>query len=355
MSWWTSCWYQNHLAGLDVQADQRVREQVVAGPVSAVGVVGGRFHAQVDVAQRRIGAERAPYAGVAGVLRRIAQPRLGTGLALARNGVERPQLPPRADVEAHDVGFDVGDVHAATGRQRGADHNHVVRDHRRRTVADPPDGVELGVVVELREEIDGAGAAECGLGLAGLGIERYQLEAGRHDHNPLVALPVGPIGHAAVHLARRLVEARALVGTPRPQRFTGCGTRRHHRAPRAGREVQDAVHHQRRGLGGHGFAGRPAVVVELPGPRHLQVLDVVAIDQVQRGIGRAAFLRPVGAPLVAGRAALSAPGHRPRQGQHQNPKEHPCAPVRHAKPPAGRSKRAPAAAMLCCRVALVNA
>ena len=127
----------DHLAGLDVQADQRAREEVVAGPVSAVDVVGGRFHAQVHVAQRRIGAERAPDAGVAGVLRRIAQPRLGAGLALAWNGVERPQLLPRADVEGHDVALHVGDVDAAARRQRGADHDHVVRDHRRRTVADP--------------------------------------------------------------------------------------------------------------------------------------------------------------------------------------------------------------------------
>ena len=58
----------DHLAGLDVEADQRVRVQVVAGTMAAVHVVGRRFDAQVHVAQLRVGGERPPDAGVAGVL-----------------------------------------------------------------------------------------------------------------------------------------------------------------------------------------------------------------------------------------------------------------------------------------------
>ena len=68
-----------------------------------------------------------------------------------------------------------------------------------------------------------------------LAFKRDELEAGRDEHDALVAAAVGPVGDAAMHLARRRIEARALVGPPRPQRLAGAGIRGDDGAPLARR------------------------------------------------------------------------------------------------------------------------
>ena len=78
-----------------------------------------------------------------------------------------------------------------------------------------------------------------------------------------------------------------------------------------GREVEDAVHHQRRGLGRHRL-GRRAEVVELPGPGDLEVLDVVLVDLIEGGIAGAAFVGGVRAPLPDCAAVLAAADVRPQ-------------------------------------------
>ena len=132
----------DHLAGLDIQADERVGIQVGAGTMAAVSVVGRRFGGEVHVSQLVIGRERTPHADVAGVVRRSVQPGLVAGLAFARDGVEDPELLAGANVERQDVALDVFLVRAGAAlRQRRTDDDHIVGDDRRRTVADLADRI----------------------------------------------------------------------------------------------------------------------------------------------------------------------------------------------------------------------
>ena len=112
------------------------------------------------------------------------------------------------------------------------------------------------------------------------------------------SLAVGPVRDGAMNLARRSLEAGAFVRPPRPQRFAGGGVGGDDGTPLPGGEIEHAVHHDRRRLGRHRLGGR-AEVVELPRPRDLQVLDVVASDLIE--------WRVPGAPLVV---AVAAPFSR---------------------------------------------
>ena len=64
------------LAGLDVERDDRVGEQVVAGAVAAVVDAGGRRQRHVDVAQLGVARDAAPRRQVAGVGVRLVAPGL---------------------------------------------------------------------------------------------------------------------------------------------------------------------------------------------------------------------------------------------------------------------------------------
>ncbi len=140
--------------------------------------------------------------------------------------------------------------------------------------------------IQLRKQIDRAVLPELANRHAGLRVERDQLESRSHGDDPGVRA-IGPVRDAAADLARRLIEARAFIGPPRPQRFTGARIDGNHVAPRADREVEDAVGHDRRRL-----AGAAAEVVELPAPRHLEILDVVAIDLIVRARSGCCRRRP---------------------------------------------------------------
>ena len=289
--------------------------------MAAVDVVRGRFDVQIDVAELRVGGERPPDAGVACVFGRAAQPRLVSRLALARNRVERPQLLARADVEGHDVALDVRLVDAAAGRQRRSDDDDVVGDHGRRAVADPArsDRAPPSISSCLKRSTMPL-SPKPATGSPVLALSDDELEAGRDDDDPLF-LAVSPVGHAAVHLARRSIESRAFVRPPGPQRLAGAGVGRHDVSARTGGEVEHAVHHDRRRLGVERLGGG-AEVVEPPGPGDLQVLHVVAGDLIERRVARAAFHGAVGPPLAGllafgvGGAVLTLPG----SGQAMRPR-----------------------------------
>src|SRR5688572_33479425 len=120
-----------------------------------------------------------------------------------------------------------------------------------------------------------------------------------------------------MNLARRALEALALVRAPRPQRLAGGGVSSDDGAPLAGSEVEDAVDHDRRRLGGDRLRRR-AEVVELPGPGDLQVVHVLARDLVERRVARAALVGRVGAPLAVRAAFLSAGGDgTDNQAEHE--------------------------------------
>ena len=142
-----------------------------------------------------------------------------------------------------------------------------------------------------------------GTGHAGLRVQRDEVIAGRDSENALVPLAVGPVRDAAARsLARRPFTALALVHAPHPQLLARLGIDRDDRAPHAGLRVHDAVHHERRHL--HVVVGPHAVVVGLEPPRDAQVLDVVFVDLVERGVLRAAGLAGIRPPFAVRRAVL---------------------------------------------------
>ena len=91
------------LARPGVERDRAVREQVVAVPVAAVEVEGGRPESGEDQAAIHVDAEPAPGVRPAAVLPGIAFPRLVAELARTGHGPEPPDLLARADVERPDV------------------------------------------------------------------------------------------------------------------------------------------------------------------------------------------------------------------------------------------------------------
>ena len=112
------------LAGLRVDRHDRLGEQVRAGAMAAVEIVGRRAERQVDVAELLVGRHVGPHVGAAGVGPRIVAPRLVAELALLRNRVNRPQLLAGAHVEAADVAARPFLVRRAVVNA-GADHDHV--------------------------------------------------------------------------------------------------------------------------------------------------------------------------------------------------------------------------------------
>ena len=58
-------------AGLQINGDDALAEQAVAGPVAAVVVAGGQFDGQIHHAELLVDADLPPHAGVAGVIGRI--------------------------------------------------------------------------------------------------------------------------------------------------------------------------------------------------------------------------------------------------------------------------------------------
>jgi len=96
-------------AGLRVEAQQAVGEQVVAGAFAAVPVVGGAARRHVDVAELLVDAHRRPRLAAAGVFPGVLVPRLDTILAGARHDVELPAQRAGLDVVAADITrWDVG-------------------------------------------------------------------------------------------------------------------------------------------------------------------------------------------------------------------------------------------------------
>ena len=228
------------LAGLDVERDQRAREEVVAVAMAAVVVAGRRLDRHVDVAELLVGRHLRPRAGVAGVGPRLVEPRLVARLAVPGNRREPPQLLAAAHVVAGDDALDVLlGRRRATGQVRGADDDDAVDDDGGRVQADLSLLDVLERVAELRPHVDDALGAERRVERAGGGVDRQQLIAGR-DEEDTPGRTALPVGHAAAREAAR-ERARALVEAPRPQQLAGGGIDADRRAPRSHRGIERAV------------------------------------------------------------------------------------------------------------------
>ena len=300
------------LARFHVDADDGLREEVVAGPVPAVHVVGGRRGRHVDVAELLVGGEERPDRRVAAELPGAVTPGLRAVLARLRNGVEDPLELAGADIEGAHVAADVllgveGVAH------RLAHHDRVADDGRR---AAPAVARALG---QTGLQVDPPVVAEIAERLAGGGIERVQPFAAVGDDAPLG--PVGPEGDAAVprpaeagrRLLERLLHPDGLAG----RRIPGLD-----QADRV-RRVDDAVDHQRR------RAVRVAVaevrddvedrlVDRRAGPGDLQLVHVAGIDLIERRVLRCAEVGGVSTPLPVDRPVL---GERGRGGAGQDDNE----------------------------------
>src|SRR5262249_36505099 len=114
--------------------------------VSAVRIVGGVFDVEVHVAELGVGGEWTPNASVTGIFVGVVEPRLGTRLALARDGVKHPQLFSGVYIECHHVALHVV-WRGGSGRQSGSHHNNTIRYHWWRAVADPARNVALKVQI----------------------------------------------------------------------------------------------------------------------------------------------------------------------------------------------------------------
>ncbi len=142
-----------------------------------------------------------------------------------------------------------------------------------------------------------------GSGKPGLRIERDQLIAERNGENPLVVAIVGPISDAAIVEAHGVIAAVAFIEAIHPQRFARGAIHGHGVAAHSGGEIENAIHSERR----H-FIIRiraRAEILRLPGPGHLQLADVVAIDLIERRILGALRVAAIIAPLAIRRSGLS--------------------------------------------------
>ena len=227
-------------AGLQVDRDEALGVEVVAGAVAAVLVDGRRFDRQIDDAGFGVGGDLRPHADVAGPVPRSVFPRLVTGLAGAGHRVEAPDLLAGAGVEGAHEALDVGAVEIAQALEhRGADDDHVVDDGRRRV---QPDftllEIDLDLLAVLADHhadlhVDDAVLAEAFDRLAGLGVERDQLIAGGHIDDAIVALAVGPVREAAAGELARSPAAGALALIQAVDPLQLAGARRRAR-PRSG-------------------------------------------------------------------------------------------------------------------------
>ncbi len=290
------------IAAVEPQRHDRGAEQVVARPIGAVAdrIGTGLAGAEIDEAEIGIDGGRLPDGGAAlqiglraggiGIVRR--RPGVAAELARPGHGPEAPQLLAARRIERGELA-----AHAAiSARDAGVDHAVVVerRAHDGVAVLPSADG-------RLPREI------------AGLGVERHEGAVELAEKHLAVGDRDAAVGPAAAHRGDVLVDARAML----PDERAGLGIERVDVVV-AGREIHDAVLHDRRAL--HRIFGADARA-EIDHPGGLEGLDVVAVDLGERGIARVAPVAADGEPLLAGRLAeisLCERQGRQRKRQHDD-------------------------------------
>src|SRR5688572_25863685 len=110
-----------------------------------------------------------------------------------------------------------------------------------------------------------------------------------------------------------------------PQQFAGGGIERHGGAAFAGGGVEHAVHEQGSGL--EIEIGTRAEIIRLEPPRHLERLEVGAVDLIERRVAGGTEIAAPRAPFTVGSAVLradygrrgnneSSDGHPPKGGHY---------------------------------------
>ena len=303
------------LAGLDVERDEALTEQPTARTMAAVVIAGRKLHRQVYHPELFVDGHLRPHADVACVGPRPVLPRLVAELASLRQRVEDPEPFAGARVVAADIALLVrAALRRAAGKMGRANHDYVLRDDGRRVQPDLT-GLEIDRLVHLRLQVDDAARAETGDAPARLRVEGHHLVTGGYVDDPLL-LAVGPVRRPSPREpAGRRLAALAFVQTVHPQHFARRGVERDYRASRAGRRVEDAVHHQRRGL--EIELGTRPERVGLEAPGDLQVVEVVAVDLIERPVAAAREVATICRPLAIARTDLTdQAGVRRREQGH---------------------------------------
>ena len=215
------------LAGARIEADDALREQVVARPVPAVVVVRRCRQRYVYVAELLVRARPGPHVRVS----RCIPTTDGPGL-IAVSHVSLPNSPSWGTVrKIHNCSpvrtskprTSPGGARLRAGMARAddihdcrADHDDVVDDNRRRSPAE-----RIDVAVEALPEVDLATLAEVGEAHAGAGVERHEIFADDGQHARLVAPAGRPSTRrrgsgARAGTARRRGPAARRTRAPRP-------------------------------------------------------------------------------------------------------------------------------------------
>src|SRR5207237_1758918 len=88
-----------------IDRDETLAEQTVAGTMTAVVVARWQFNRQIRESELLVDRNLPPHAGIAGIRPRVALPRVVAELAETGNRVEDPEALSRADVEPGHVAF----------------------------------------------------------------------------------------------------------------------------------------------------------------------------------------------------------------------------------------------------------
>ena len=155
------------LAGIGIQREQGVGEEIVAQPVGAVEIAGGRTGGDEDDAALCIHRHAGPVVGGAGVGPRVFRPCLVAEFAGMRNGVELPAQFAGADV----VGADVA---GRRGQRFGLPSAHYQQVFVNDAGAGEDDGLLCRIAAQIFAQIDAAVLAERRNRLAGAGIRAHR-------------------------------------------------------------------------------------------------------------------------------------------------------------------------------------
>src|SRR5262249_49698876 len=130
---------------------------------------------------------------------------------------------------------------------------------------------------------------------AGLGVQSNKPIAGRHvKHSLLIA--VGPVSQATSRqLPRRVHRALTFELSVHPRKLTRVGPKRHDRPSRPGCGVDHTVNHQRRAF--ELVFGARAEVVGLKAPGDLELVEIIRVDLIERGISGSVDIATIRRPL----------------------------------------------------------
>ena len=250
------------LAGARVEREHAVGKEVVAVAVHTVEIEGSGSGRGEHHGVRLIDRHARPRVGAAAQLIRLGGPRVVAELARLRNGVEDP-----AQLAGHHV--EGTDVSRRSGQRFGhaaAEDQHVFEDRARCAGAH---GHAIDGLAEPLAEIDAATGAERVDRLSSLPIDRPQEIAIGHED----AIVVDGDAAMAEPGARP-----AAAGRIEPPAFAARrGIDRGH--------LQRRRRHIERPVNDDGIAlhlGALEVIAGFVGPRHLQAIDVAAVDLIER-------------------------------------------------------------------------